>query len=81
MFIHFNSDNMAQCDNCDQTGTIVSISGDRRDHSLIFCIQCFRQMFNAFCLERKNYDSKTESPARRIDRLIRMPGAREVQGN
>jgi len=37
MFIHFDSDPDASCDNCERNGTIMHISVERFDHTLNLC--------------------------------------------
>ena len=45
MFIHFDSDNAGECDNCDTTaGTIMRMAMGRSGNLIKLCIGCFRIM-------------------------------------
>jgi hypothetical protein len=48
MFIHFNSDPDASCNNCERSGTIMHISVERLSHTLNLCAACFTAMFRVF---------------------------------
>jgi hypothetical protein len=57
MFIHFNSDPYASCDNCERSGTIMRISVERLGHTLNLCAPCFTAMFRVFSVasEKTNF--------------------------
>jgi hypothetical protein len=48
MFIHFDSDKGAECDNCGTRGTIMHMSVVRMDQTVSFCIVCFAALAQAF---------------------------------
>jgi hypothetical protein len=48
MFIHFDRDKGAECDNCGALGTIMHLSITRSDASLNLCVTCFAAMAQAF---------------------------------
>ena len=48
MFIHFDSDKGAECDNCGTPGTIMHMSVVRVDQSVNLCRVCFGAMAQAF---------------------------------
>ncbi len=49
MFIHFDSDKGAECDNCGTAGTIMHMSVLRVDQTLSLCIVCFGALAQAIC--------------------------------
>ena len=62
MFIHFNSDPDASCNNCERSGTIMHISVERLSHTLNLCAACFTAMFRVFSFaSEKLISKKTES--------------------
>ena len=48
MFIHFDRDKAAECDNCGALGTIMHLSISRSEASLNLCVTCFGAMARAF---------------------------------
>ncbi len=48
MFIHFDSDKAAQCDNCGERGTIMHMSVVRVDHTVNLCLACFGAVAQVF---------------------------------
>lgn len=48
MFIHFDSDKGAVCDNCGTAGTIMHMSALRADQTVDLCISCFSALAQAF---------------------------------
>ncbi len=48
MFIHFDSDKGAECDNCGSPGTIMHLSMVRIDQTVNLCIVCFGSLAQAF---------------------------------
>jgi len=48
MFIHFDSNKVAECDNCGNRGTIMHMSVMRVDHTVNLCIVCFGAVAQAF---------------------------------
>jgi hypothetical protein len=58
MFIHFDSDKGAECDNCGTAGTIMHMSVLRVDQTVSLCIVCFGALAQAIC-----HASKTLIPS------------------
>jgi hypothetical protein len=50
MFIHFDSDKGAECDNCGTRGTIMHMSVQRVDQTVHLCVICFGAMAQALSL-------------------------------
>jgi hypothetical protein len=48
MFIHFDSDKGAECDNCGAPGTIMHLSMVRVDQTVNLCIVYFGALAQAF---------------------------------
>ena len=48
MFIHFDTDKGAECDNCGTRGTIMHMSVLRVDQTVSLCIVCFGAVAQAF---------------------------------
>ena len=48
MFIHFDSNKGAECDNCGNRGTIMHMSVMRVDQTVNLCIVCFGAVAQAF---------------------------------
>ena len=48
MFIHFDSNKVAECDNCGNRGTIMHMSVMRVDQTVSLCIVCFGAVAQAF---------------------------------
>jgi len=48
MFIHFDSDKRAECDNCGTPGTIMHMTVLRVDHTVNLCLICFGTLAQAF---------------------------------
>ena len=48
MFIHFDSDKGADCDNCGTPGTIMHLSMVRVDQTVNLCLVCFGALAQAF---------------------------------
>ncbi len=48
MFIHFDSDQGAECDNCGTAGTIMQMSVVRMDRTVNLCIVCFGALAQVF---------------------------------
>jgi len=48
MFIHFDSDKRAACDNCGKPGTIMHMSVEHSDQTVNLCITCFGALAQAF---------------------------------
>jgi hypothetical protein len=49
MFVHFDSDKGAECDNCGATGTIMHMSVLHVDQTVSLCIVCFGVLAQAIC--------------------------------
>jgi hypothetical protein len=47
MFIHFDADKGAECDNCGERGTIMHMSVVRIEHAVNLCLVCFGAMAQA----------------------------------
>jgi hypothetical protein len=48
MFIHFDTNKGAECDNCGTRGTIMHMSVLRVDQTVSLCIVCFGAVAQAF---------------------------------
>ena len=51
MFIHFDTNKGAECDNCGTRGTIMHMSVLRVDQTVSLCIVCFGAVAQAFSAE------------------------------
>jgi hypothetical protein len=47
MFIHFDSEPAAICDNCGRRHTIMYLQTEHSERSVSFCINCFQALFRA----------------------------------
>ena len=71
MFIHFDSDKAAECDNCGKRGTIMHMSIMRVDQTVNLCIVCFEALAQAIShasqklIDRPIRTSKESEPGRR----------------
>jgi hypothetical protein len=48
MFIHFDADKGAECDNCGERGTIMQMSVLRMDQTVNLCLVCFGAVAQVF---------------------------------
>ena len=44
MFIHFDSDKAASCDDCGNPSSVMHMSVSRSTHSVNLCVACFRAL-------------------------------------
>jgi hypothetical protein len=58
MFIHFDSSDGEQCDNCGTPHTIMHMSTGHRDRSINLCLGCLAHWPRCSVTLRKNSDSE-----------------------
>lgn len=61
MFINFDPDNEAHCDNCGVLGTVMHLLVLRSEHSLDLCTNCFGAMALAFAHAARKLKLSAES--------------------